>query len=75
MGVDFWVSVVKRKIGGFYIQRKPWKHRPSEALNARLLLHPLVGGGAADASWAVSITCTITTPNSPSAATIAIIAS
>jgi hypothetical protein len=35
----------------------------------------LVGGGAADATWAaVSILSTISTPNKPSAATMAIIA-
>ena len=46
-----------------------------DALAARLFLHPLVGGGTADATCAAeSILSTITTPNRPSAATIAITA-
>ena len=50
----------------------PWKHRPFEALNAVLLLHPLASASCCRGMVAMVIT---TTPSNASAATSAIIAS
>ncbi len=45
-----------------------WKHRPFEALNAVLLLHPLASASCCSGIVAIVIT---TTPNNASAATSA----
>jgi hypothetical protein len=46
IAIDVFVVVVVISLSPLY----PWKHRPCEALTAILVLHPLVGGGAADAT-------------------------